>query len=269
MKTASVLSIDIAAATREVLRGELFSYLRGTKTRVVGKVPAEFLVRTLRDQDFRAYLLATDLNVADGSGVLWAARFLTLKTVRLPVIRQLQTVWQAAYSLASLILRPSYCRDPIPERIRGVDALTVMLEAAQMAKAPVYFLGAEAEVNEGAREKIKTKYPGLTIAGGRDGYFLDDEAAVGEINRSGAALLIVALGSPKQEYWIRDNLSKLSSVKAVSLEWLWRLTMHRNNKTGGVSRARRVWNAVPVFIFMVVKYRLEHGTVTAEQLEPA
>jgi N-acetylglucosaminyldiphosphoundecaprenol N-acetyl-beta-D-mannosaminyltransferase len=189
MKTASVLSIDIAAATREVLRGELFSYLRGTKTRVVGKVPAEFLVRTLRDQDFRAYLLATDLNVADGSGVLWAARFLTLKTVRLPVIRQLQTVWQAAYSLASLILRPSYCRDPIPERIRGVDALTVMLEAAQMAKAPVYFLGAEAEVNEGAREKIKTKYPGLTIAGGRDGYFLDDEAAVGEINRSGAALL--------------------------------------------------------------------------------
>jgi UDP-N-acetyl-D-mannosaminuronic acid transferase (WecB/TagA/CpsF family) len=80
----------------------------------------------------------------------------------------------------------------------------------------------------------------------------------------------VAVGEGGTLNWITGDYRQAPVwMQAVSLEWLWRLTMHRNNKTGGVSRARRVWNAVPVFIFMVVKYRLEHGTVTAEQLEPA
>jgi len=280
-----ILSIDIAAATRQSLLDEIVRYLKDTETRVVGKVPSEFLVRSLRDPDFRAYLQTTDLNVADGVGVLWAARFLTLDTVRLPVARQLQTLWQAAYSLGSLVLRPSFCRYPIPERIRGLDALYVMLEAAQEAEAPVYFLGARAEVNEGARSRIRTKFPRLVIAGGREGYSFDTDAAVREIDESKAALLIVALGSPRQEYWIRDNLHKLEEVRvavgeggtldliagdyrltpgwmqAVSLEWLWRLFMHRRNKSDSSSRACRVWNAVAVFIFRVVRWKLDQGPV--------
>jgi N-acetylglucosaminyldiphosphoundecaprenol N-acetyl-beta-D-mannosaminyltransferase len=283
MNTVSVLSVYIATATRKLLHEELVRCLADNRTRVIGKVPSEFLVRSLRDQEFRAYLGATDLNVADGIGVLWAARFLTLDTVQAPVLRQLQTLWQATYSLASLVLHPAFCREPIPERIRGLDALFVMLEAAQEARAPVYFLGARPQVNEAARQKIKAKYPGLIIAGGRDGYSLDDDVNAGDINQSGAALLIVALGSPKQEYWIRDNLHRLTNVKvavgeggtldliaggyrpapgwmqSANLEWLWRLTMHRQNKTGGTSRARRVWNAVPVFIYHTVKWKLEHG----------
>ena len=96
---------------------------------------------------------------------------------------------------------------------------------------------------------------------------------------SGAALLVVALGSPKQEYWIRDHLHRLRDVKVavgeggsldfiagdfrrapnwlqrVGLEWFWRLFMNRN-KTGSVSRARRIWNAVPVFICRTVSWKL-------------
>ena len=41
------------------------------------------------------------------------------------------------------------------------------------------------------------------------------------------------------------------------------------NKTGSTSRARRIWNAVPVFIYQTVKWKLEHGWVRMEDKEPA
>jgi N-acetylglucosaminyldiphosphoundecaprenol N-acetyl-beta-D-mannosaminyltransferase len=101
-------------------------------------------------------------------------------------------------------------------------------------------------------------------------------------------LLVVALGSPKQEYWIRDHLSRLKSVRVAvgeggsldfiagefrraprwmresGLEWSWRLLMNKSKtKTG--SRPRRVWNAVPLFIYKVVAWKLAHGTTILEQ----
>jgi exopolysaccharide biosynthesis WecB/TagA/CpsF family protein len=293
VNTAEVLSVEIAAVTREQLLEEVTRLLQGSTATVVGKVPSEFLVRSLEDREFRAYLRSTGLNVADGIGVLWAARFLTLRTVKLPVVRQLQTLWQATYSLASLVVRPEFCHHPIPERIRGLDALFIMLEAAQEAGAPVYFLGARAEVNEAARERLKAKFPDLRIAGGRDGYSFDSKETVSEIDASGAKLLVVAMGSPKQEFWIRDNIGSLEAVRVavgeggtldliagdyrltpawmqkVSLEWLWRLSMHRNNKSGGTSRARRVWNAVPVFIYCVVRWKLRNGSAGSQARESA
>jgi N-acetylglucosaminyldiphosphoundecaprenol N-acetyl-beta-D-mannosaminyltransferase len=100
-------------------------------------------------------------------------------------------------------------------------------------------------------------------------------------------LLIVALGSPKQEYWIRDHLSRLKSVRVAvgeggsldfiagefrraprwmresGLEWSWRLFMNKSKtKTG--SRPRRVWNAVPLFICKVVAWKLTHGATILE-----
>jgi N-acetylglucosaminyldiphosphoundecaprenol N-acetyl-beta-D-mannosaminyltransferase len=293
MKTVKIMSVDIAAVTQAQLLEEVLGRLQDSRTRVIGKVPSEFLVRSLRDKDFQAYLQATDFNVADGIGVLWAARFLTLRTVRPVVLRHLQILWQATYSLASLILRPAFCREPIPERMRGLTAFLVMMDAAQQTKTPVYFLGARPHVNKAALEEIRARYPDLIIAGARDGYSYDDEANIRDINESGAVVLIVALGSPKQEYWIRDNLSKMKSVRlavgeggtlnmisgdyspapnrlqALGLEWLWRLMMQRHNQTGGMSRARRVWNAVPVFIYHAVKYKLKHGPESLGQQLPA
>jgi exopolysaccharide biosynthesis WecB/TagA/CpsF family protein len=293
MKTVNIFSVDIAAVTQGELHEEILHCLQETGGRIIGKVPAEFLVRSLREKEFQDYLRATHFNVADGIGVLWAARFLTLRTVRPKVLRQPQILWQAAYSLASLILLPAFCREPIPERMRGLTAFLVMMKAAQETKTPVYFLGARPHVNKAALEEIRARFPDLVIVGARDGYSYDDEANIRDINESGAVVLIVALGSPKQEYWIRDNLSKMKSVKlavgeggtlnmisgdyspapnwlqALGLEWLWRLVMHRHNQTGGMSRAHRVWNAVPVFIYHAVKYKLDNGPTPLDQQPPA
>lgn len=126
--------------------------------------------------------------------------------------------------------------------------------------------------------------PGLKIAGGHDGYADEWAPILREIDESDASLLIVALGCPKQERWIRDHLAELNHVRvavgeggsldfvagdfrrapdwlqALGLEWFWRLFMNRN-KTGTVSRAHRIWNAVPVFICETVRWKLRNGSV--------
>jgi N-acetylglucosaminyldiphosphoundecaprenol N-acetyl-beta-D-mannosaminyltransferase len=288
MKKIDILSVEIGAASRQMLKGELITLLQGTAGASIAKVNAEFLLRALHDEEFRTCLASTHINIADGVGVLWAARFLTLGTTERRVLRQIEILGQAAYSLSSLVLFPPFCRTPIPERIPGVDALFVMLEAAEQIGVPVFFLGAEEEVNLRARRHIQARFPRLVIAGGRGGYWDDDAVVLREIDRSGARLLVVALGSPKQEYWIRDNLPALGKVRAavgeggsldfiagdfrrapgwlqrIGLEWLWRLFMNRN-KTGPLGRGRRVWNAVPVFICHVVRWKLRHGRVRVDE----
>ncbi len=290
MRKIRVTAVEIAALTSDEFRTAVVESLRGSRSMAVAKVNAEFLLRALDDQEFQQFLNSTGVNIADGVGVLWAARFLTLKSTKMPGLRHLQVLWQAAYSLVSLAMFPAFCRTPIPERIPGVDALYVMLQAAQEADVSVYFLGAGQQVNAKARMEIQARMPRLKIAGGRDGYSEDCDAVLREIDDSGAALLVVALGSPKQEYWMRDHLSKLRGVKvavgeggsldfiagdfrrapdwlqALGLEWFWRLFMNRN-RTGSISRARRIWNAVPVFVCRVIQWRLKHGSPRSEARE--
>jgi N-acetylglucosaminyldiphosphoundecaprenol N-acetyl-beta-D-mannosaminyltransferase len=66
----------------------------------------------------------------------------------------------------------------------------------------VYLLGTSTESNDGARLALEKLYPDLRIVGWQDGYFKDSASVIKQINASGANLLFVAMGSPKQEYWI-------------------------------------------------------------------
>jgi N-acetylglucosaminyldiphosphoundecaprenol N-acetyl-beta-D-mannosaminyltransferase len=275
MRSVSLFGVRIEAATKQTLKQEVAQMLSGEKLRTVAKINSEFLVRAWSEPEFAAYLTGCDLNIADGTGVLWAARFLTLRTTALPLLRDLQILGQAAYSLAGLVVRPRHARDPLPERIPGVEALFTMLEAAAETGSSVFFLGARPEVNERARQIIARRLPALHIAGGCDGYRGDDAEVARSVAESGAGLLVVALGSPKQEYWIRDHRDRLGRVRVavgeggsldfiagdfrrapawvqdMGFEWLWRLLLNESRSDTG-SRAKRVWNAVPVFIWRVV-----------------
>ena len=107
--------------------------------------------------------------------------------------------------------------DPIEEKVAGIDFAHSAIElCAQLGKS-VYLLGSKPGVAEAAAANLEKEIPGLKIAGFRDGYFKDEEEAsvVEEINESGADFLCVALGSPKQEYFVirhRDSLK----VKAAA-----------------------------------------------------
>ena len=128
-------------------------------------------------------------------------------------------------------------------------------------------------------EKKMAEYPGLVVSGMRDGYFKpeDEDSIVAQINASGAELLLVALGSPKQEKFIQRHRGEFQNVRAAigiggsldvwagtlkrapefyqkhGLEWLYRLIQEP-------SRYKRM-AALPLFMMKVVmtKGRKKNG----------
>lgn len=101
----------------------------------------------------------------------------------------------------------------ITERVTGVDMMARLLAFAKDEQHPIYMYGAKKEVLELAKSNIERDYPGIVIAGSTDGYEQDEERLIRDIQESGAKILFVALGSPKQELWIERNMNRLPNVQ--------------------------------------------------------
>lgn len=88
--------------------------------------------------------------------------------------------------------------------VNGTDLFPRLCEVAAREGVPMYLLGAKPGVARAAADAMIGRYPDLTIAGARDGYFRPEEeaAVVAAINGSGARILLVALGVPRQELWL-------------------------------------------------------------------
>lgn len=94
---------------------------------------------------------------------------------------------------------------PLKEKLPGIEfAKCLMKEMAANGKT-LFLLGAKPGVAEEAARRLCVVYPGLKIAGTHDGYFKEDESVVAAIRESGADVVFVCLGAPKQEKWMRKN----------------------------------------------------------------
>ncbi|KKB40963.1 WecB/TagA/CpsF family glycosyltransferase [Bacillus thermotolerans] len=131
-----------------------------------------------------------------------------------PVVKEL--INNSTYQIADgigMILASKLKGGRVKERVTGVDMMGRLLQFAAEEGHSVFFYGAKEDVVRTAKEKLEAQIPGLKIAGYSNGYVKDQEALVSQIRESGAALLFVALGSPRQELWIKDNMAKLPNVK--------------------------------------------------------
>lgn len=266
-ETVEVLGVRFHALTRRRAAAEIAKLAGQEAKAYVVKPYSEFMPRAHRDERIRGLLNGATLSLADGAGILWAASYLSLPGGRL------RALLQFPLSLASLALRPSALRRPLPEAMAGVDLTWEMLEALAGADRSVYLLGGTAEESAGAAEAIRERLPALTIAGRRDGYFRrpETEAVIEAVNAASPDALLVAMGFPRQEKWIAENLPRLSVRVAVAeggslsfiagttrraprwmrragLEWLFRLLRQP-------SRLRRQL-ALPVFVWLVLRQRL-------------
>jgi len=96
-------------------------------------------------------------------------------------------------------------------RCTGCDLFFKLLSEAGRKGWGVYLLGASVQSNTAARAELQKRYPDLKIVGWHDGYFEDSNTIVEQINSSGANLLFVAMGSPKQENWIQNNWQTINA----------------------------------------------------------
>ena len=132
----------------------------------------EFLLAAKSNPEFRQALLDAHLVLADGVGVAYAAKILGR---------------------------------PLKGRVPGIDFAQRLLSWMAHNGKRLFLLGAKPGVAELAAANLRDSHPGLLICGTHDGYFQEDGPVVEEIRASGADVVFVCLGAPKQEFWMAQH----------------------------------------------------------------
>lgn len=160
---------------------------------------------------------------------------------------------------------------PLKEKTPGIDFAAKVMERLSQTGGSVFLFGAKPGVAEQAAENLQVRFPGLTVAGTHDGYFTDDGPIVDAINEAKPDLLLVCLGSPKQELWMAQHAGRLNvglmaglggsldvfagvverapeRWQKLGLEWLYRL-LKEPKRIGRMMK-------LPKFVLCAVKERV-------------
>jgi N-acetylglucosaminyldiphosphoundecaprenol N-acetyl-beta-D-mannosaminyltransferase len=134
------------------------------------------------------------------------------------------------------------------KRCTGCDLFFKLLSKAEQKNWGVFFLGASAKSNTIACARLQKLYPKLRIVGCQDGYFKDSHTVIEKINASGADLLFVAMGSPKQEYWILHNRQTINAKFCMGVGGSFDIA------SGNIERAPKILRATGTeFLFRLAK----------------
>lgn len=231
-----ILGVNVDSVTFEQALARVEFFLRSGRQHYIVTPNPEFILHAQKDKVFKSILNSADLSLLDGFGLYLAAPPFALK-----------------------------------RRICGVDFMEALCQYAATERKKVFLLGAE---NGAAKKTVKSltlKFPDL-IAESRERHEDCEEV----ILRFQPEMLFVALGHPKQEKWIYENLRRFPSVKVamgvggsfdflsgnvkraprlirkLGLEWLWRLIIEPK-------RAKRIFNAVIVFPWLVIVSKIRNS----------
>lgn len=237
-----ILSIPVESFTFNEAKRRIINFIKDGGYHIITPINPEKIVRSLKDEKLKKILISSDLLLPDGYGVIWAGRILGIR---------------------------------IPERITGVDMFESLLEYCNEKSLKVYFLGAREETLKEMMKKIRKRYPNLIIAGYHNGYFNSSEEIVHDIGSKEVDFLFVAMGSPKQEYFIYDNFNKLKArvsmgvggsfdvfagrvkrapwiIRKMGLEWLFRFILQPRKRFPRILLLFK-------FAYLVLKERMEFG----------
>ncbi len=183
-ETITILDIPVHAVTMADTLTLAEGYMAEPRLHQIATVNPEFVMAAQDDAEFRRVLNEADLCLPDGVGLLYAAQ--------------------------------RYGRR-LPERVPGSELVYRLAERAAARGWPLFLLGAAPGVAEEAAGVLSGLYPGLLVAGTYAGSPdpAENEAIVRRVNDSGAALLFVAYGAPKQDKWIARNRDALPAVRVA------------------------------------------------------
>ena len=167
------------------------------------------------------------------------------------------------------------------DRVAGMDIMQAICAAAPGQGVSVFFLGSEPAVLQLMRDRLEREYPHLTIAGMLSLPFrpltpAEDQEIIQTIHQSGAGIVFVSLGCPKQEFWMSQHKSQIEAVmvgiggvfpiyaglykrapdfiRESGLEWLYRL----------IQEPRRLWkrytSTIPPFLWLALKQLVKRQT---------
>ena len=248
--TSRIFEIPIDLAKPADMLRRISSWVgNGAGARRVMYVNAHVLNQSQEQPELREALESADLVYCDGYGVRLAAKALDVE---------------------------------IPHRMTGADWVWGLASLCETAEQSVYLLGSEPGVASDAAERLHRWYPRLGIAGTHHGYFEigseHDERVIEDINARRPDIVLVGMGSPKQELWVQRNAHRIDAdvvwtVGALfdyvsgrtprapawlsdnGLEWIFRLAIEPTRMW------RRYLLGNPVFVSRVMtQARRRHAT---------
>lgn len=240
MNSLEILGVRVDDVTYAEALARVDEFLRAGTFHQIATVNPEFVVIAQTHAEFRCVLNACALNVPDGVGLLWAARRMGT---------------------------------PLRERVAGQDLVDRICARAAEQGEKVFLLGAREGIAARAAAELQRRYSKLEIGDCYAGSPAreEEEAIVARVNASGARILFVAYGPPKQELWLARVASRLARVAVAmgvggtfdtlaglvprapkwmrdgGFEWTYRLLREPR-------RIKRQWR-IPYFMWLILRYQ--------------
>lgn len=176
--SVTVLGAHVHSVTVSGLLRQALTWARQDKPRTIGYANIHVLNTAYKDDGLRRILNEFDLIYCDGEGVRLGARLLGAN---------------------------------LPERMTGADWLIPLCVLCDAEQVPVFFLGSKEGIASKAAEKIRESCPDLRVDA-HHGYLGDpavSSQAINRVNLFKPGILLVGMGTPIQERWIKANRDKL------------------------------------------------------------
>jgi N-acetylglucosaminyldiphosphoundecaprenol N-acetyl-beta-D-mannosaminyltransferase len=218
LKKCSIIGTKINIITCQEAVEKIVEWSRVFESRYVCLANAHMVMEAYDSKSFWKVVNEADLITPDGMSIVWSLRILGVKN---------------------------------QEQICGRDLTLSLCEEAATRKIPIGFYGSSKEVVEALVLRLRWRYPDLEIVyvyspPYRELNGAEEEHIMQEIQASGAKILFVGLGCPKQEYWMAKHKNNFSGVmvgigaafdflsgfkpsppswiQSLGLEWLFRLS---------------------------------------------
>ena len=245
--TKYLLNTPVTCLTFEEQIMLMLRWARTKESKTICLANVHMLMEAYWDRSFAGVLEEADMVTPDGMPLVWMLQ-------RLGIYNQ--------------------------NRVAGLDVFINLCELAQQCQIGIYFVGSQAEILIEMKHRLEEEYPILQIAGMETLPQITIEEIVEDvdyplidrINESGAGIVFVCLGCPKQEIWMNQHQGKINAVmvgvgavfsmyaglnprapywlQRSGLEWLYRL----------LQEPQRLWyrygKTIPPFLYLAIRQLL-------------
>lgn len=234
MNKENILGVDVSPLSYEDLKKNIEKDIENNKKSFIVAINPEKILKARKDEKLKKLLNNATYEIPDGIGVIYASK---LK------------------------------KGNIKTRITGIDSMEMLCKLSEEKKYKIFMYGAKEETIKKAKENLEIKFPNIQIVGTINGYEKDNDKIISSINKSKADIVFVALGSPKQEYWITENMDKVSAkifqgvggsfdvfsgnikrapkwMQKIGLEWLYRLIKEPKRIFRQIKLVKFLWLAL-------------------------
>jgi N-acetylglucosaminyldiphosphoundecaprenol N-acetyl-beta-D-mannosaminyltransferase len=249
MERKSIINFGITTGNYSSFVSHIVSLARHKESANVCVANVHMFIEAYKDQSFNSIINDATVVTPDGKPLTWVLRYVY-------GIRQ--------------------------DRVAGMDLLPDLLQQMMLKQLPAFFYGGTPALLEKTEHYLRYAFPDLPIAGMYSPPFRpatreEEDKLVAKINNSGAAVVLVILGCPKQERWMASMKGRINAVmigvggalpvmvgmqkrapgwvQGMGLEWLFRLVQEPRR----LFKRYVVTNSLFIYLFFKKIFKVQGG----------